>query len=167
VFQPVFAGGYQIDVRSTHSYWIPNYNYNGMVGLDATVEPSVGMDFVWTNNSTDPILLQAQADGQNFIVRLIGVPPPWTVEILPPEITNTVYADTETNYYEGSTQIPPGQVMRIERATDGFDVKIVRVVHEAGGDRNFEAKVTYGTSRNVFLVGSETGELPADFVPPD
>lgn len=167
VFQPVFAGGYQIDVRSTHSYWIPNYNYNGMVGLDATVEPSTGMDFKWTNNSTDPILLQAEADGQSFTVRLIGVPPPWTVEILPPEITNTVYADTESDYYEGSTQIPPGQVMQIERATDGFDVKVVRIVHEAGGDRTFEAKVTYGTSRNVFLVGSESGELPADFVPPE
>jgi vancomycin resistance protein YoaR len=167
VFQPVFAGGYEIVQRTTHSYWIPNYNFNGMAGLDATVEPAIGLDFKWLNNSQHAILMQAETDGQNFTVRLIGQAPGWTVEILPPEITNIVYADTETNYYEGTTEIDPGQIMRVERANDGFDVKIVRIVRDGEGERTFEAKVTYGTSRNVFLVGSESGELPADFVPPE
>jgi vancomycin resistance protein YoaR len=167
VFQPVFATGYEIIQRSTHSYWIPSYSYNGMVGLDATVDPAAGLDFKWLNNSPHAVLIQAQADGENFLVRLIGQKPNWQVQIDEPLITDIQWADTETVYYEPDTSIPVGQQVRVERAHDGFDVKIARTVSDPDGtQRYWEDEVTYGKSRNVILVGSEDGELPAGFAPP-
>jgi vancomycin resistance protein YoaR len=167
VFQPVFAAGYQIEERHTHSYWIPNYNFNGMAGLDATVDPPSGLDFRWTNNSGNAVLLVAEADGEHFTIRLVGTPPNWSVELQEPKIENIVQADKETINYEANAEIEPGKIIRVEHANDGFDVTITRIVREGENERVFEAKTTYAPSRNVFLVGSENGELPADFVPPD
>ena len=167
VFQPVFATGYEIVQRTTHSYWIPSYTYNGMVGLDATVDPDSGLDLKWTNNSEHAVLIQAEADDDNFTVRLIGQRPAWEVKIDEPDITNIDWADDETVYYEPDTSIPVGQTVRIEHAHEGFDIRIVRTVTSPdGSERIWDGKMSYGKSRNVVLVGSEDGELPADFVPP-
>lgn len=156
VFQPVFWGGYQIESRSTHSYWIPSYTSRGLPGLDATVDSTTGLDFRWVNNTSTAILIEAYADGQDFTVRLYGTPPDWTVEVEPPEITNVVEASQEEVLQEDPT-LPAGHRLRIEQANDGFDIKIVRRVHESNGEvRELELKTTYGPSRNVVLVG--TGE---------
>src|SRR6266545_3468987 len=37
LFQSVFWGGYQLEERFWHLYWIPNYTSRDVVGLDATV----------------------------------------------------------------------------------------------------------------------------------
>lgn len=166
VFQPVFWTGYAIEQRSTHSYWINNYIYQGFVGLDATVEPTVGLDFKWTNNSPTAVLLEAATDGQMFTVRLYGTPPPWKVEVVPPVIENVVEAKDEI-VYEGTTTVPEGQLRTIEHAQDGFDVTIVRKVTENGETRSLEYKTKYGPSRNVVLVGTVDGTLPEGWVPPE
>jgi vancomycin resistance protein YoaR len=156
VFQPVFWSGYQIEVRSTHSYWIPTYASRGYAGLDATVDSTIGMDFQWLNNSSTAVLLGAEADGENLTIRLFGTPPDWTVEVDPPEIDNVVEANQEVVEQEDPT-LPAGHRLAIERANDGFDIKIVRRVHEADGNvRELVLETTYGPSRNVVLVG--TGE---------
>ena len=165
VFQPVFWGGYQIDVRSTHSYWIANYASNGIVGLDATVDEATGLDFKWTNNSPNAVLLSAVADGQNFTVKLLGTPPNWRVEVDPPVITDVVPAD-QTVDYQPSASIPDGAMRTVERASDGFSTTIVRRVYSGDQVNTWQYDETYGTARNVVLVGSSTGKLPADFVPP-
>jgi vancomycin resistance protein YoaR len=164
VFQPVFATGYDITQRSTHSYWIPSYSFNGMVGLDATVDPASGLDLKWVNNSEHAVLIQAVADGENFTVRLIGQPPGWEVRIDEPVITNIQWADQETIFYEPDTALEPGETVRVERAHDGFDVKVGRTVIRADGSESYWAdEVTYGKARNVVLVGSEDGELPEGY----
>lgn len=158
VFQPVFAAGYEITQRSTHSYWIASYAYNGMVGLDATVDPASGLDFKWRNNSEHPVLLQATADGENFIVRLIGQAPGWEVEIHEPVIDNIQWADTETVHYEEDPSLEPGEQIRVERAQDGFDVEIARTVtYQDGSQSVWKDEVTYGKARNVILVGPADG----------
>jgi vancomycin resistance protein YoaR len=160
VFQPVFWAGYQIERRSTHSYWIPSYASRGMVGLDATVDSTTGLDFRWMNNGPSAVLIEAVADGDNFTVRLYGTQPDWTVEVAPPEITNIVEASQEEVMQEDSS-LPAGQQLRIERAQDGFDVTIVRKVHQSDGEvRELVLSAEYGPSRNVTLVG--TGEDVAD-----
>ncbi len=167
VFQPVFATGYEIVQRTTHSYWIPSYAYNGMVGLDATVDSESGLDMKWTNNSEHAVLIQAVADGDNFIVRLIGQRPAWEVKIDDPVITNIDWADDQTVFYQPDTTLEPGKMLRIETAHEGFDVEIVRTVTSPdGSQRVWDGKMSYGKSRNVVLVGSENGELPPDFSPP-
>ncbi|MFW6074939.1 MAG: VanW family protein [Chloroflexota bacterium] len=167
LFQPVFSAGYQIEQRSTHSYWIGSYEYNGMVGLDSTVDPAAGLDLKWINNSDHAVLVHAEADGEDFRVRLIGRSPDWDVEIEDPEIDNVDPADEEAVHYEPDSSLDPGKTLRIERAMDGFDVKIVRrVTTPDGEERVWDVTVTYGKSRNVVLVGSEDGELPEGFEPP-
>ncbi len=156
VFQPVFWAGYQIETRSTHSYWIQSYTSNGLPGLDATVDGASGLDFRWMNNSSTAVLIEAAADGENFTVRLYGTPPDWNVEVPPPEITNVVTASQEEVMQEDPT-LPAGKTLRVERAQDGFDIKIIRKVHESDGEvRELVLTAEYGPSRNVTLVG--TGE---------
>lgn len=160
VFQPVFWAGYQIERRSTHSYWIPSYTSNGLPGLDATVDSTTGLDFRWMNNGPSAILIEAAADGDNFTVRLYGTQPDWTVDVSPPEITNVVAARQEEIMQDDST-LQAGQTLRVERAQDGFDIEIVRKVHESDGEvRELVLSAEYGPSRNVTLVG--TGEDVAE-----
>ncbi len=163
VFQPVFVTGYEVEQRTTHSYWIQSYNYNGMVGLDATVDSESGLDLKWRNNSPYPVMVQAEADGDYFTVRLIGHAPDWSVEILPPEINDIVEAEHDKTYYQADTELEPGKLLRIEHAEDGFEVRVVRIVHDNGEDRVWDVKVKYGVSRNVVLVGSPSGELPPEY----
>ena len=166
VFQPVFTTGYQIEQRSTHSYWIPSYTHNGIVGLDSTVDPDSGLDLKWTNNSEHAVMIQAVADGEDFIVRLIGQRPSWEVEIKEPEITNIDWADEETVYYEPDMSIDVGTMVTVEHAHEGFDVRIIRTVTTQDGvERIWDGKMSYGKSRNVVLVGSEDGALPEGFQP--
>lgn len=164
LFQPVFTTGYQIEQRSTHSYWIGSYTYNGMVGLDATVDPAAGLDLKWINDSDQAVLIQAEADGENFTVRLIGQRPNWDVEIQEPEVMNVDPADHDAVEYRPDTSLEVGKTLRIEKAQDGFDVRIVRIVRTPEGEeRVWDFTQTYEKARNVVLVGSENGELPAGF----
>lgn len=156
VFQPVFWGGYQIETRNTHSYWIPSYTSRGLPGLDATVDSTTGLDFRWMNNTSTAVLIETVADGDNFTVRLYGTPPDWTVEVDPPEITNVVTANQEVVMQEDPT-LPAGKQLRIESANDGFEIEIVRrVINSDGEVRELVLSAEYGPSRNVTLVG--TGE---------
>jgi vancomycin resistance protein YoaR len=166
VFQPVFWTGYEIDQRTTHSYWIETYVSNGYVGLDATVDEPSGLDLKWTNTSPTAIMITAVADGENFTVRLLGTPPGWRVEVDPPVITNVKPAPTET-LYQASDTIPDGALRRIEHASDGFDAKIVRRVFVGDQVITYENDEQYGAAQDVVLVGSSTNDLPADFVPPE
>jgi vancomycin resistance protein YoaR len=162
VFQPVFSTGYQIDQRGWHAYWIPRYAYNGMVAMDATVEPTVGQDFKWTNNSSTAVLIEAYADGEDFTVQLYGTAPNWRVEIDQPVITNERPADQKI-VYEPSDTIPVGSTRSIEHAQDGFDASITRRVIQ--GDQVNEEVFwsSYAPARNVVLVGSADGTLPAGY----
>jgi vancomycin resistance protein YoaR len=162
VFQPVFWSGYQIDERTTHSYWIPNYASNGYVGLDAAVDEASGLDFKWTNNTATAVLIEAEADGEYFTIRLYGTVPPWSVQVDEPKRENVKEAD-EKIVYQASDTIPDGQTRKIEGAQDGFDVTVTRNITENGETRSEQFSTTYGPSRNVVLVGSSNGELPAEY----
>lgn len=161
VFQPVFATGYEITQRSTHSYWIESYTYQGFVGLDATVDPASGLDLKWVNNSEHAVLIQAQADGENFNVRLIGQAPNWQVEVHEPVVTDIQWADTETVHYETDESLEPGEQIRVERAQNGFDVEVARTVTYPDGAQGYWMdEVTYGKARNVVLVGPDEPAQP-------
>lgn len=162
VFQPVFWLGYQIDVRSTHSYWIQTYTSRGYVGLDAAVDEGTGLDFKWTNNTATAVLIEAVADGQNFTIRLYGTAPAWTVEVDEPQTSNIKKTDPEI-VYQPSDTIPDGQTRKIESAQDGFDVSVTRRVIENGETRAEQFSTTYAPARNVVLVGSSNGELPPEY----
>jgi vancomycin resistance protein YoaR len=164
VFQPVFWAGYEIDQRGTHSYWIPRYAYNGYAGLDAAVESTVGLDMKWTNNGPTPVMLEVATNGDDLMVNLYGAPTPWRVEVDQPVITNTVKAE-EKIYYQATDTLPDGQTRSVEHAQDGFDVSVTRRVIEGDNVASEEFTTTYEPAKNMVLVGSSTGELPAEYQP--
>jgi hypothetical protein len=56
---------------------------------------------------------------------------------------------------------------RIQHASRGFDVSIYRRVYEGDQVREMQFYAHYGPVQDLVLVGSDTGELPADFVAPE
>jgi vancomycin resistance protein YoaR len=162
VFQPVFWAGYEIDQRGTHSYWIPRYAYNGYAGLDAAVESTVGLDMKWTNNGPTPVMLEVATNGSDLTVNLYGAPTPWRVEVDAPVITNTVKADDKI-YYQATDTLPDGQTRSVEHAQDGFDASVTRRVIQGDNVTSTDFTTTYEPAKNMVLVGSSTGELPAEY----
>ncbi|RIK40779.1 MAG: hypothetical protein DCC58_13400 [Chloroflexi bacterium] len=162
VFQPVFWAGYEINERNTHSYWISRYETRGMPGLDATVDEASGLDFQWTNNTSTAVLLEAVANGEDFIVRLYGTVPNWEVQVDAPVITNQKPADNRT-HYEPTFDLPEGATRQVEHAADGFDVSIIRRVISGDQVSQMEFIAHYLPARNVVLVGTTDGTLPPEY----
>src|SRR3954452_3133261 len=90
LFQPVFWGGYQVEERHHHLYWIPSYGVAplGRVGLDATVDEDTGLDFRFINSSPDYLLIEASADDRTLAISLYGNKPTWDVKVEGPRMTN-------------------------------------------------------------------------------
>ena len=81
LFQPVFWGGYQLEERYWHLYWIPAYTSRGVVGLDVTVDSDSGLDFKWTNPTNDYVLIQSTTTADSVTFSLYGNKPNWKVQV--------------------------------------------------------------------------------------
>jgi vancomycin resistance protein YoaR len=73
LFQPVFWAGYQLEERYWHLYWIPAYTSHGVLGLDATVDEDAGLDFKWTNTTSNYVLIQSDGDDEKVEGVLLAV----------------------------------------------------------------------------------------------
>jgi vancomycin resistance protein YoaR len=155
LFQPVFWGGYQLEERYWHLYWIPNYTSRDVVGLDATVDEDAGLDFKWINPTSDYVLIQSSASADHVTFSLYGRKPNWKVQVDPPDISNRVSPDTSPDV-EAEPQLPWGRIVPVETARDGFQVVITRHVLGLDGStqRDLVLKSVYQPGRNVTLVGS-------------
>jgi vancomycin resistance protein YoaR len=155
LFQPVFWGGYQLEERYWHLYWIPNYTSRDVVGLDATVDADSGLDFKWINPTSDYVLIQSAASADHVTFSLYGRKPNWKVQVDPPDISNRVSPDT-TPDVEAEPQLPWGRIVPVETARDGFQVVITRHVLGTDGSpqRDLVLKSIYQPGHNVTLVGS-------------
>lgn len=154
LFQPVFWGGFPIDERLPHSYWISKYASRGLPGLDAAVDEESGLDFRFTNNSPNYLLIQAWTAGEKLSFALYGTKPDWDVKVAEPVISNKVKADTAT-VKEPSDWLPVGETLATERAEDGFDVTVTRTVTDKDGKARKDSFTSrYQPSRNVVLVGT-------------
>lgn len=174
-FQSAFWAGMPISVRNWHLYWIPNYGSGpgGMTGLDATVDPDYGLDFVFDNPTSDWLAIRAVADGEWLTVELWGTYQGWDVQVDPVDITNVVKADP-TPRRQFSDQLEPGQEIVVEHAEDGFTATIHRQVLKDGQVISDTTLTSYyQPSHNVTLVGpgvsldapATTDETPAEEVP--
>lgn len=154
LFQPVFWGGYQLEERYWHLYWIPSYTSRDVVGLDATVDADAGLDFKWINPTSDYVLIQSSTTADKVTFSLYGRKPAWKVQVDQPEISNRVSPDT-TPDVEAEPQLPWGRVVPVETARDGFQVVISRhVLQDGAPQRDLVLKSIYQPGRNVTLVGS-------------
>jgi vancomycin resistance protein YoaR len=159
LFQPVFWGGYQLEERYWHLYWIPAYTSRGTVGLDATVDSDADLDFKWINPTSDPVLIQSSSDDSHVTFRLYGKKPAWTVQVESPVVSDTVAPDPTPEVQE-EPLLPWGRVVPVETARDGFQVTLTRhVLPEGGGpSRDLVLKSIYQPAHTVTLVG--TGNAP-------
>jgi hypothetical protein len=155
LFQPVFWSGYQIEERYWHLYWIPAYTSRGLVGLDATVDADSGLDFKWINPTDQPVLIQASTDAEHITFQLYGQPPPWTVHVEDPVISERVVADP-TPEVQQEPGLAWGRTILVESARDGFTVLLNRHVtpNNGGQSRDLALKSVYAPAHTVTLVGT-------------
>ena len=162
LFHAVFWGGYQLEERYWHLYWIPAYTSRGVVGLDATVDPDGGLDFKWINPTPDYVLIQASADDEHVTFRLYGRKPAWTVEVGTPVISDRLAADP-TPVIQAEPTLPWGRSLPIESAREGFQVVVSRQVvpRDGGPARELALKSIYQPSHTVALVGTANAPTSA------
>jgi hypothetical protein len=155
LFQPVFWSGFQLEQRFWHMYWIPAYTSRGVVGLDVTVDGDAGLDFKWTNTTSNYILIQSDTDDANIYFGLYGKKPPWKVQVDDAIISNRTPPDTKPLAQE-EPSLAWGRSLVVETARDGFDAEVIRHVIPADGtrSRDLDLKSSYQPARTITLVGS-------------
>jgi len=154
LFQPVFWSGYQIDERHWHMFVMNHYAYNGYVGLDATVSPDDGLDFKFTNNSDNPMLILAWTEGQTAHISLVGTPPNWTVKMAPETVTNVV-KPARGVVRSTSPAFASGRQIVLEEAQAGLTAYETRqVIYPDGHVRTLHLSSSYQPAQTSILVGS-------------
>jgi len=159
LFHSVFWGGYQVEERNYHLYWITGYLSRGVEGLDATVDEEAGLDFRFINNTDNYLLIQSWVEDSKVVFGLYGTKPDWTVKVQPGERADVQKA-SQDQVIEDEPTLPAGQRLAVEGAQDGFKMTNTRTVTKPGEDpRILRLTSVYRSSRNVVLVG--TGGKPA------
>lgn len=126
VFDAAINGGYQVNERHNHSFYIDHYP----TGLDATVADG-GPDFAFTNDTGHTVVLQASYTDQTITVQLLSAPIHRTVEISDPVPTN--YVEPGKRYISDPDNTPPGTMTQQTQGERGFDVsRTVTVKNDAG-----------------------------------
>ena len=128
-FRAAFLGGYPILERWPHSYRVSWYE--PPLGLDAAVfEPITDMRFL--NDTDSPILVQTEVnlDAATLHFRFYGAEPRRQVTLEGPETSNPTPAGEPI--IEQNPALAPGQRLLIERAHDGIDASIYRIIEEDG-----------------------------------
>jgi vancomycin resistance protein YoaR len=154
LFQPVFWSGYQIDERHWHMFVMNHYAYNGYVGLDATVSPDDGLDFKFTNNSDNPMLILAWTEGQTAHISLVGASPNWTVKMAPETVTNVVKPAPGV-VRSTSPAFARGRQITLEVAQAGLTAYETRqVIYPDGHVRTLHLGSSYKPAQTSVLVGT-------------
>jgi len=128
-FRAAFWGGYPITARSPHAYRVSWYE--PPLGLDAAVfAPTTDMRF--ENDADSPLLIMASIDKETSTLTFAfyGRSLNREVSMLGPTIENTYQPGDAVEEVDPS--LPAGTRVLVERARDGLDVRIVRIVEESG-----------------------------------
>jgi vancomycin resistance protein YoaR len=124
LFNAALRGGYEIDARQPHWYYITRYP----LGLDATVSGSQTMRF--RNDTRYPILIRGFTGPGVVRFEIWSVPNGRTVTLTRPIVTNLVPGyDTTVR----TATLPKGTTKRTEWPVDGKDVSVTRIVRDAAG----------------------------------
>jgi vancomycin resistance protein YoaR len=127
VFDAAIDGGYQVNERHNHSFYISHYP----TGLDATVADG-GPDFAFTNNTGHTVVVQASYTDQTLTVQLLSAPLHRTTEIS--EAVPSNYVEPGKRYFSDPDNTPPGQIVRQTLGERGFDVERVLTVKNDKGE---------------------------------
>lgn len=128
-FRAAFWGGYPITARSAHAYRVSWYE--PPLGLDAAVfAPTTDMRF--RNDDTWPLLIMTSIDEETSTLTFAfyGRSRNRQVTIEGPTIEQRHQAEDPVEEVDPS--LAPGTRILVERAREGLDVRVVRIVEEAG-----------------------------------
>jgi vancomycin resistance protein YoaR len=124
LFNAALRGGYEIDARQPHWYYITRYP----LGLDATVSNTQTMRF--RNDTAYPILIRGFASPGVVTFEIWSVPNGRTVSLSAPQVSNVVPGLDTTVL---APDLPKGTSERTEWPVDGKDVVVTRTVRDAAG----------------------------------
>ena len=129
-FRAAFWAGYPIVERSPHTYRVSWYE--PPIGFDAAVfSPSV--DFKFRNDTAAPLLIQTEVDEANMRLyfRFYSKPTGRKVTMEGPVTANPIKAGEPI--LEIDPSLPPGKRVLIDRAHDGIDVTLYRLIEGSDG----------------------------------
>ncbi len=133
LFNAALRGGFQMDARRNHFYYIDRYP----LGLDATVFISASgavQTMSWTNDTDYPVLIRGYKirNGTRGYVKfeLYSVPSGRTVVISNPIVKNVKPATDTTQL---TSTLAPGVRQRVEYPVDGKQVWRTVTVYDASG----------------------------------
>jgi vancomycin resistance protein YoaR len=160
VFRAAFWGGLPITERHAHPFYISWYDAFSFPnaaapGMDATIYTGV-QDFKFVNDTAHWMLMETEADTERqvLMVRLYGTKPDRTVNIIGPEVTNRVPPPARAVYISDSS-LPNGTVKQTDRARQGMDINVYRVITEGGQRRGPELFFTrFKPWPDVFVRGT-------------
>ncbi len=158
-FRAAFWGGYPILERYPHSYRVSWYE--PPVGLDAAAfNPSVDMRF--RNDTDTPLLILTEVDEEKALISFYfyGKKGERTVRMEGPTTSNPV-APSEP-ILEEDPSLSPGDRRQIERAHEGIDVTVYRIIEEGGRETVEEFFSRYKPWPARYLVGPREAEEEDD-----
>jgi vancomycin resistance protein YoaR len=131
MFNAAGWAGLQIGERHQHAYAISRYP----TGKDATVYSNglTTYDLKWTNDTPNPIVIRSWAtygSTSSVTFQLWSLPLDRTV-IWPVGVKSNLTTATDGKQYVSS--LAPGQMLRSEYVTDGYDTSVNRIVKDASG----------------------------------
>jgi len=145
LYNAVSLADLKINQRSNHSFYFNIYP----LGRDATVYPGQ-KDFVFTNNSPFPVLVDAVATNKRLSFRIYGTPSGKKVTFSYPK----VFMLTDAGYR-------PASVRQVLDADSPFKTIITRTVFDAAGKKIKDEKIysfykLYGEKSNVPIARPES-----------
>jgi vancomycin resistance protein YoaR len=137
-FRAAFFGGYPIIERWPHAYRVGYYELGGFgPGLDATIYSPI-VDFRFRNDTPHHLLIKTVVDSANARLRFLFYSTDLNreVEVIGPEAGDPIPPEAPVYVYDDS--MPAGTIKQVERAHNGLDVVVERVVRSSEGAVLFE-----------------------------
>jgi vancomycin resistance protein YoaR len=129
-FNAAFFAGVQLDQWKAHSWYISRYP----MGREATLSyPQLDVKF--TNTTEGAIVVKTDHDDTSVTVSLYGQPIADSVSARHGDPTNERSYQTETR---STSELRRGQERVVQSGTDGFSVRVTRVITRTDGSNNEE-----------------------------
>jgi vancomycin resistance protein YoaR len=125
IFDASLVGGYPIDTRQNHSFYIDHYP----TGLDATVADG-GPDFAFTNDTKNVIIVQTSYTDQTLTVQLLSAPVDRTSVLTPGTPEN--YTNPKKRYVS-DPDVAPGTISQQTLGEKGFDYEVTQTITTTSG----------------------------------
>ncbi|MEI6045748.1 MAG: VanW family protein [Chloroflexota bacterium] len=167
-FRAAFWAGFTINERHSHAYRVTWYESLGEpTGFDATIyQPS--LDFKFTNDTDNWLLVAAYAGGARLRVVIYGTKPTWKVEMTQDSGNAINITTPPPPRYDVDPKLPVGAKQKVDSAHKGFDTFVARIVKNPEGQtvRQDKFSTHYVAWPDIYKVGPNPAPRPSSSVAP-